>query len=185
MAGNAPSQKPDTGSGQVSGGSAARSGTPAGGVDETAQPGQYPPSRNDIFGGPLPTGTGAPGTNGGRGGDDPTTEGGQLTDGLTGVTDAEISETGAPGTGTSPNRSGGGTSVSYTRPGSPYSGTYQSDVANEVIDGPGSATEANSEGYATGGPQLPGIKGNEPEAGGSRYQTGGGCVLRGGRAVRG
>src|SRR6266496_91613 len=183
MAGNVPSQKPG-GGGQVSGGNAARSGTPAGGVDETSQPGQYPPSRNDIFGGPLPTGTGAPGTRGSSGASDSTNEPGQVSDGLTGVTDAQITQTGAPGTSTNPNRPGG-TSVSYTRSGSPFSGTYESDTASETIDGPGSASEANSEGYATGGPQLPGIKGNEPEAGRGRYQPGSGTVLRGGRSVRG
>lgn len=170
MAGNAPSQKRDND--RVSGDSR--------GGDPTTEPGQYPPSRSDIFGGPLPTGTGAPGTMGGAGRGDPTTEAGQLTDGLTGVTDAQITETGAPGTGTSPNSRGGGTSVKYTRPGSFASGTYQSDVASEVIDGPGGATEANQEGYATGGPQLPGIKGNEPQAGNSQFQPGSGRVLRGG-----
>lgn len=186
MAGNENSQKPH-GGGQVSGGSqgSAYSGTGSGG-DPTTEPGQYPPGGwgNAIFGGPLPSGTGAPGTSGGAGGSDDTTEPGQLTDGLTGVTDAEITQTGAPGTSTSPNSAGGGASVDYTRMGSFLSGTYQSDTASEVIDGPGSATEANQEGYATGGPQLPGIKGNEPTPGG-KYQPGSGKVLRGGRAVRG
>jgi len=181
---NEPNQTPD-GGGQVEGKGARTSGL-AGGNDSTTQPGQYPPEgRNNIFGGSLPSGTGAPGSAGGAGGGDVTTEGGQLTDGLTGVTDAQITETGAPGTGTSPTRGGGGQSISYTRPGSPYSGTYKSDVTTDNVAGPASATEANDEGYATGGPQLPGIKGNEPEAGGSRYQTGGGTVLRGGRSVRG
>ncbi len=183
MAGNVPSQKP-AGGGKVSGGNASRSGTPAGGTDETSQPGQYPPSRTDIFGGPLPTGTGAPGTRGSSGSSDVTNEPGQVSDGLTGVTDAQITQTGAPGTSTTPNRPGG-TSVSYTRAGSPFTGTYESDTASETIDGPASASEANSEGYATGGPQLPGIKGNEPEAGRGRYQPGSGTVLRGGRPVRG
>jgi hypothetical protein len=159
------------------------SGVSAGG-DPTAQPGQYPPSRSDIFGGPLPSGTGAPGTRGGGGDNDTTVAAGQLTDGLTGTTDAEITQTGAPGTSTSPNSSGGGSSVKYTRPGSFLSGTYKSDTVSEAVSGPGSATEANQEGYATGGPQLPGIRGNEPEAGSSRFQTGGGTVLRGGRSVR-
>jgi len=181
MAGNAPSQKP-YGGGKVSGNTrVAGTGTSA---DPTVEPGQYPPTMDHgIFGGALPTGTGAPGTGGGAGGGDPTTEAGQLTGSLAGVTDAQVTDTGAPGTSTSPS-GGGGTSVSYTRPGSYLSGTYQSDVASEVIDGPGSATEANSEGYATGGPQLPGISGNEPNPNKGPYQPGSGRVLRGGRSVR-
>lgn len=185
MADNEPSQQPQ-GGGKVSGANQSRSGIPGGGNDDTSQPGQYPPGDwgTAIFGGPLPSGTGAPGTTGGAGGGDVTAEPGQLTDGLTGITDAEISNTGAPGTGTTPNDSGGGTSVTYTRPGSFMSGTYKSDTATEDISGPGSGTEANDEGYATGGPQLPGIKGNEPQPGG-RFQPGSGRVLRGGRSVRG
>jgi hypothetical protein len=180
MAGtNQPSQKPYTG-----GQSGAYSGT-RGGNDPTTEPGQYPPDNSGgIFGGPLPTGTGAPGTGGGGGGGDPTTEAGQLTDGLTGVSDSDIRNTGAPGTSTSPGQ-GGGTSVTYTRPGSHLSGAYQTETSSETLDGPGESTEANGQGYGTGGPQLPGIKGNEPTAGGGRYQPGSGKVLRGGRSVRG
>lgn len=177
MAGNEPSQKP-YGGGKVAGNT--KVSGHGGGGDPTTEPGQYPPQRNDIFGGPLPTGTGAPGTSGGRGGGDVTTESGQLSDDFTGGSDTDITETGAPGTSTNPGGGGGGTSVSYTRPGSFLSGTYQSDVSSEVIDGPGSATEANSEGYGTGGPQLPGLEGNEPTAGNSKFQPGSGKVLRGG-----
>jgi hypothetical protein len=60
-------------------------------------------------------------------------------------------------------------------------GTYQSDSFSDELSGPQDSTQANDEGYATGGPQLPGIKGNEPTAGGNRYQPGTGRVLRGGR----
>jgi hypothetical protein len=184
MAGtNQPSQKPD-GGGQRAGGGRGYSGV-SGGNDPTTEPGQYPPaSDGGIFGGPLPTGTGAPGKTGGRGGGDDTTEPGQLTDGLTGVDDSDITSTGAPGTSTSPGSGGGGTSVTYTKMGSHLTGTYQSETSSETLTGPGESTEANSEGYATGGPQLPGIKGNEPVPGG-KYQPGSGRVLRGGRAVRG
>lgn len=184
MAGtNQPSQRPQ-GGGRVAGGNqgSAYSGT-SGGSDPTTEPGQYPPSNTSIFGGSLPTGTGAPGTRGGGGGADVTAEAGQLTDGLTGVTDAQISQTGAPGTSTSPVSGGGGTSVDYTKPGSFLSGTYQQETSSETIAGTGSSTEANQEGYGTGGPQLPGIKGNEPVPGG-KFQPGGGRVLRGGRSVR-
>jgi len=182
MAGtNQPSQKPQ-GGGQTAGGSqgSAYSGV-SGGNDPTTEPGQYPPSDTSIFGGPLPTGTGAPGTSGGGGGQDDTAEPGQLTDGLTGVTDADISNTGAPGTSTSPNSGGGGSSVTYTKPGSHLSGTYTSESSSETLSGPGESTEANKEGYATGGPQLPGIEGNEPTPGGKFQPGGGGTVLRGGR----
>jgi hypothetical protein len=181
MAGtNQPSQKPYSG-----GQSGAYSGDRRG-DDPTTEPGQYPPaSDGGIFGGPLPTGTGAPGTSGGGGMGDSTSEAGQLTDGLTGLADSDIRHTGAPGTSTSPGNSGGGTSITTTRPGSHLSGTYQSEVSSEVLSGPGESTEANGQGYGTGGPQLPGIEGNEPTAGGGRYQPGSGRVLRGGRSVRG
>lgn len=177
-----PSMVPD-GGGLKAGGGRGYSGT-AGGGDPTTEPGQYPPSaENNIFGGPLPTGTGAPGTRGGGPSPDPTNMAGQVDDGLTGISEAQITETGAPGTGTTANTAGGGTSITYTRAGSPYSGTYKSDTTGDNLSGPTDSTMANDEGYATGGPQLPGIAGNEPQAGGSRYQPGAGRVLRGGRAV--
>lgn len=162
------------------------SGAGGAGTDPTLEPGQYPPgSDHGIFGGPLPSGTGAPGTAGGGGGSDETTEPGQLTDGLTGISDRDISNTGAPGTqGTTPDP-GGSDQVSFTRAGSYLTGTYESDTVGYTTSGPADGTQANDDGYASGGPQLPGIKGNEPQAGGGRYQPGGGRVLRGGRAVRG
>ena len=180
-----PNQTPD-GGGSVSGGSSRVSGTTEA-SDPTNEPGQYPPGGwgTAIFGGPLPSGTGAPGTKGGAGGADDTAEPGQLVDGLTGITETEITETGSPGTGTTANTDGGSDSISYTRPGSYLSGTYKSDTTSDNVAGTASATEANDQGYATGGPQLPGIKGNEPRAGQGPYQPGSGRVLRGGRAVRG
>lgn len=175
-----PNQVPD-GGGKVSGDGRKRSGT-GGGGDPTTEPGQYPPTADHgIFGGPLPTGTGAPGTRGGGPSGDVTNQPGQVDDGLTGISEAQITETGAPGTGTTPVSPGGGTSVSYTRAGSAFSGTYQSDSTSDDLSGPHDSTMVNDEGYATGGPQLPGIKGNEPEAGDGRYQPGSGRVLRGGR----
>ena len=181
---NEPSQTPD-GGGQVSGGAPSVSGTGSSG-DVTNEPGQYPVGNwgSAFFGGPLPDGTGAPGTRGATGSSDPTNEPGQISDGLTGITDAEITETGAPGMSTTPNTSGGASSISYTRPGSPYSGTYKSDTTSDDLSGVHDSTQANDEGYATGGPQLPGLKGNEPRAGEGRYQPGSGTVLRGGRSVR-
>ena len=65
-----PSQTPD-GGGKVSGSANPRKvlGTSTG-ADPTNEPGQYPVGGwgDAIFGGPLPTGTGAPGTGGGDGG---------------------------------------------------------------------------------------------------------------------
>ena len=117
---------------------------------------------------------------------DPTNEPGQTEDGLTGISEDEITETGAPGsTGADPSDGTGSESVTFTRPGSYLSGTYAMSTVRDDIDGPTDWTQANDSGYATGGPQLPGIKGNEPEAGTGRFQPGGGRVMRGGRAVRG
>jgi hypothetical protein len=154
--------------------------------DPTAEPGQYPPAlHSEIFGGPLPSGTGAPGTAGARGSADATNEPGQVSDGLTGVTDAQITDTGAPGSQGAVVHDGGSDSVSYTVPGSELSGMYRNETTSDTVSGTGDWTGANDSGYATGGPQLPGIKGNEPEAGSGRFQPGGGRVMRGGRAVRG
>ena len=163
------------------------SGTGGGGTDPTLEPGQYPPGTDHgIFGGPLPAGTGAPGTQGATGGSDATTEPGQTQDGLTGISEAQITETGAPGTqGTQPTTGGGPDSVSFTRAGSYLTGTYESETVGDSVGGSADWTQANDDGYASGGPQLPGIKGNEPQAGGGKFQPGGGRVLRGGLAVRG
>lgn len=161
-------------------------GTGGGGADPTLEPGQYPPgSDHGIFGGPLPAGTGAPGTAGAGGtSPDPTAEPGQTQDGLTGISEHDITSTGAPGTqGTTPDP-GGSESVTFTQAGSYLDGTYSSVTVGYSCEGPADGTQANDDGYASGGPQLPGIKGNEPQAGGSRFQPGGGHVMRGGRSVR-
>jgi hypothetical protein len=164
-----------------------RAGT-GGGGDVTSLPGQYPgEDDHGIFGGTLPTGTGAPGSAGGGGGDgDPTNLPGQDVDSFTGLSHDEVTDTGAPGTAGAQHSDGTGPdTVDFTRAGSYLSGTYAQDSVRDEIDGPGNWTEANDSGYATGGPQLPGLKGNEPQAGEGRFQPGGGRVLRGGRAVRG
>jgi hypothetical protein len=157
-----------------------------GGGDPTLEPGQYPPGTDHgIFGGPLPAGTGAPGTAGAGSGSDPTTEPGQLEDGLTGISESQITQTGAPGSqGTTPDP-GGSSQVSFTKAGSYLDGTYESESVGYTAEGPADGTQANDDGYASGGPQLPGIRGNEPQAGGAKFQPGGGRVMRGGRAVRG
>jgi hypothetical protein len=160
----------------------AQSGSPAS-SDPTNEPGQYPVGGwgDAIFGGALPQGTGAPGTAGGRGdGGDPTVEAGQLTDGLTGLSDSDISHTGAPGsTGSAPS-DGSGQAVSFTRPTAGVT-TYAEETVHDSVGGPQDWTQANDDGYASGGPQLPGLAGNEPGAGEGRYQPGGGRVMRGGR----
>ena len=156
--------------------------------DPTLQPGQYPVTPdwgNAIFGGPLPDGTGAPGSTGGRsGGLDPTNEIGQVTDSFTGIPDGQIGGTGATNApGTQGAQDGpGGTPVTYTMPQDGI-GPYYTTTVSDDLNGPQDSTQANGGGYATGGPQLPGLKGNEPQAGSGRYQPGGGRVLRGGRAI--
>lgn len=183
-----PAQKPDDG-GAVSGTSdrAAWSGTPARGADPTNLAGQYPPGAwgNAIFGGPMPTGSGAPGSQGARysADSDPTNEPGQLYEGLSGLGPADTANSGAPGMATNPNGSGGGSTVTYTNPGAGV-GTYHQTTMPADLSGPRDSTQANDEGYATGGPQLPGLAGNEPQPGSTRSQTGGGTVRRGNALYR-
>ena len=186
-----PTQQPDdnAGGGNVSGTdpSNAFSGQRPKGSDTTNMPGQYPPGGwgDALFGGTLPMGTGAPGTQGAVDGSgaDPTNEPGQTDDGFTGLPESDIVQSGAPGGATTPNTVGGGTSISYTQPGSYSSGTYQSETVQDDLSGPRDSTQANDIGYASSGPKLPGM--SEPEAGNSAFQPGGGGhVLRGGRDVR-
>lgn len=152
--------------------------------DPTNQPGQYPVGGwgTAIFGGPLPDGTGAPGSARGPEPLDATNELGQTVDGYTGVDNTALVQTGAPGSQGAQDRSGG-PAITYTMPQDGI-GPYVNTTVNDSVDGPTDSTQANDSGYATGGPQFPGNKGNEPQAGGGRYQPGGGRVLRGGRAVR-
>lgn len=164
------------------------SGVSSGGTDPTNEPGQYPTGNDHgIFGGPLPTGTGAPGTAGAaRGGlPDPTNQPGQTQDGLTGITEQQITSTGARGSqGTTPTNGGGPDAITFTRPTAGLSPTTMITV-NDSVGGTADWTQANDDGYGSGGPQLPGIQGNEPQAGQGRFQPGGGRTLRGGRAVQG
>ena len=181
---------------KVAGLSSPWSGTTDRGTDDaTNLAGQYPPSPdwgNAIFGGQLPTGTGAPGSAGARytSATDPTNEPGQTQDTFTGVPDSQIGgtgATGAPGTATTPDGATGGSPILYTNPGSYLAGSFQSERFNDHFSGPQDSTQANDEGYSTGGPQLPGLKGNEPTPLSGRYQTGpnngSGHVMRGGRDV--
>jgi hypothetical protein len=113
-----------------------------------------------------------------------TNEPGQTDDTFTGLPESAITQTGAPGAATSPNSAGGGTAISFTNPGSPYGGTYKSETVSDDLSGSRDSTQANDEGYASGGPQIPGLAGNEPQAGVGRFQPQGGHVMRGGRDVK-
>jgi hypothetical protein len=175
---------------KVSGTDASRawSGTSAHGGDPTNLEGQYPPGNwgAALFGGTLPTGTGAPGSQGARytSDTDPTIEPGQLNEGLSGLGPADTARSGAPGMSTTPNSTGGGTTITFTDPSTqPGVGAYRSETVSDDLSGPRDSTQANDQGYGSGGPQLPAIAGNEPQPGG-KYQPGGGRVLRGGRMVR-
>jgi hypothetical protein len=174
MANLAPGQQP---SGDDVQGSSRESGTFSGtdepGLDPTFEKGNYAGS---LFGVQLPQGTSAPGTAGAAGPADPTNEPGQLTEGISGLGAADTADTGAPGTAGAENESPGGTTVKYTRPGSFLSGTNQMDTIRDDISGPNDWTQAIDGSYAGGGPDLPGLKGNQPTSTGA----GGGSVLAGG-----
>lgn len=174
-----PGQNPP-GGGVVSGaGSPQAAGTYGGEV--TNEPNQYPGSLFGIF---LPQGTGAPGTAGAGRGADPTNQPGQLSEGISGEGPSDTANTGAPGTMGQQNGTGGPDSVSYTRPGSFLTGTNQTETVSDSISGTSDWTQAIDGSYAGGGPQLPGIKGNEPVPGSGPFQPGSGRVMRGGRSVR-
>ena len=172
-----PGQSP--GYGDVAGAKQANafSGTPHGSLDPTLEPGNYGDS---IFGVRLPQGTGAPGSQGATysGDVDPTNEPGQLNEGISGLGPADTANTGAPGSMGASNGGSGPDSVAYTRPGSYLSGTYVQDTVNDTISGPNDWTQAIDGSYAGGGPDLPGIAGNQPTSTGA----GAGRVMRGGRA---
>ena len=173
MANLTPGQHPDGGGltqGNVSNQDAAQG---AFGGDPSNEPGQYPAS---LFGVALPQGTGAAGSAGASGAADPSNEPGQLSEGISGLGASATADTGAPGSAGQQNGSSGGTTISYTRPGSYLTGTNATDTVQDNISGPGDWTQAIDGSYAGGGPQLPGIRGNEPTSTGA----GGGRVLRGG-----
>jgi len=149
--------------------------------DPTNQPNQYPGS---LFGMPLPQGTGAPGTQGATrtAATDPTNQPGQLEEGLTGMGPPQTDHTGSPGTqGAQAALGAGPDQVTFTKLSAGI-GPYQTQTVNDEISGPGDWTGANDQGYASGGPQLPGVKGNEPSVSTGPYTAkSGGRVLRGGR----
>ncbi len=149
--------------------------------DPTNQPGQYPGS---LFGMPLPAGTGAPGSTGASwsSATDPTNQPGQLDEGLTGIGPPQTDHTGAPGTqGARTSLGSGPDTVTFTQLSAGI-GHYDTKTVSDSISGSGDWTGANDMGYASGGPQLPGIKGNEPSVNDGPYTAkSGGSVRRGGR----
>lgn len=164
---------PGQGSGAVSGSMGPQDAGVPDSSDPSNEPGQYPAS---LFGVRLPDGTGAPGSSGAPGGSDPTNEPGQLTEGISGTGPADTADTGAPGSQGITNGGGGPDHVVYTEPGSFLSGTNVQQTVNDSISGPSDWTQAIDGSYGGGGPQVPGVKGNEPAGTGA----GGGRVLRGG-----
>lgn len=151
------------------------------GGDPTNQPNQYPGS---LFGMPLPQGTGAPGSSGAArtAATDPTNQPGQLNEGLTGMGPPDTDSTGAPGTqGADPALGSGTDTITFTQLSAGI-GHYETKSVSDEISGPGDWTAANDQGYASGGPQLPGIKGNEPSVNDGPFTAkAGGTVHRGGR----
>lgn len=145
-----------------------------GGGDPTNEPGQYPGS---LFGVALPQGTGAPGTAGAQpGSGDATNQPGQTSEGFAGISMTQITQTGAPGSTGAQNHAGGSDQVTFTHPGSYSSGTYTQETLSDSVSGPDDWTQANDGAYGGGGPQLPGIAGNEPAGTGAGL----GRVRRGG-----
>lgn len=154
-----------------------KQGAGGGPADATLEPGAY---SSDIFGIPMPQGTGAPGSQGASGAADPTNMPGELTEGISGMGPDQTADTGAPGSAGVDSTQGGGQSISYTDPGSYLGGTYQTHTVNDEVSGPRDWTQAADDLY-TGDGNLPGIK--EAAAGLADTGAGGGHVMRGGRAV--
>jgi len=151
-----------------------REGVPTG-VDPTLEPGNYGDS---LFGVQLPQGTGSPGSAPGPGPTDPTVQEGQLDDGLSGLSRDQIDETGSPGS-QGVGHPAGGQAVSFTDPGAFLSGRTGKETVQADITGPGDWTQAAQGLYSAGGTNLPGIQGN---TGLADTGSGGGSVMRGGRA---
>jgi len=151
--------------------------------DPTNQPNQYPGS---IFGMPLPQGTGAPGSTGARrsAATDPTNQPGQLEEGISGTGPPDTDSTGSPGTqGARAALGAGPDAVTFTKLSAGI-GPYQTQTVNDEISGSGDWTGANDQGYASGGPQLPGVRGNEPSVNEGPFTAkSGGRVMRGGRGA--
>lgn len=153
----------------------AAQGTSNPGVDPTNELGQTPSS---LFGFAVPQTTGAPGGPGAADQPDPTLEQGQDYEGISGLTPGQTADTGAPGSQGAVNGGSGPDTVTYTRPGSYLSGSYEADTVNDTVSGTSDWTQAIDNSYPGGDHQLPGIKGNAPTTTGA----GMGRVMRGGRS---
>lgn len=129
-----------------------------GGGDPTAQPGQTP---SEIFGFPQHYSTGAPGSSGGNmGSSDVTVQDGQISDGLSGLTEEEVTSTGLHGSqGASPHA--GGEGVRYTDPFGYMGNDHRDSHASGAVSGPGDwTTMGDDSGFS--GPTLPALEGNRP-----------------------
>jgi hypothetical protein len=145
-----------------------RQGNGGGGPEPTAQKGQLP---SEIFGFPTPMTTGAPGSSGGAmDSSDVTVQDGQISDGLSGLTEEEVTSTGLHGSqGASPHA--GGESVRYTDPFGYIGGVHRESHASGATSGPGDWTVwGDDNGFS--GPTLPALEGNRPTSTGA----GGGSV---------
>jgi hypothetical protein len=134
----------------------------------TVQRGQLP---DEIFGFPQSYSTGAPGSGGGAmDSSDVTVQDGQISDGMSGLTKAEVVETGMPGSqGARPHA--GGEGIRYTDPFGYMGNDHRDSHASGTISGPGEWTAFGDDNGFTG-PTLPGLEGNRPVSTG----IGGGSV---------
>lgn len=136
-----------------------RQGRGESGLDPTEQLGQTP---SEIFGFSQNYSTGAPGTSGkATDTSDVTVQDGQLSDGLSGLTEEEVTSTGLHGSQGAVNGNGGPDSVMYTDPWGYIGGVNRDISVSAHIDGIGDWTQANDQGYAAG-PTLPALEGNRP-----------------------
>lgn len=143
------------------------------GGEPVNQPGQYPAS---LFGVALPQGTGAAGSAGpALYSGDVTNQPGQLNEGLSGLGPADIAQTGAPGSMGAQNTAGGTDQVTYTRPGSYATGSYEMDTLSDSVSGVNDWTQAIDGSYGGQHPQIPGL--SEPTSTGA----GQGRIMYGGR----
>jgi len=164
------------------------------GSNSTEEPGQYPTTAWSMFGlNEQNFGSGAPGSSGSKEQDTGgSNEPGQYPARET-VTGVALGGTGAPGSQGITNSSGGPDSITYSKPtfykseyeldenfNGPGDQGYREDTIRDSISGPNDWTQAADGSYG-GGIDIIGVKGNTPESGSGRFQTGAGSVMYGGR----
>jgi hypothetical protein len=137
-----------------------RQGSGGGGPEPTAQKGQLP---SEIFGFPQSYSTGAHGSAGGAmDTSDVTVQDGQISDGMSGLTKAEVTDTGLHGSqGFRPHA--GGESVRYTDPFGYLGNDHRESHASGQVSGPGEWT-AMGDDSGFSGATLPALEGNRPTA---------------------